>query len=740
MQFMIQRSLLLIVLCCALYRNAGAQNHCVVDAHSGRPLIAATVRLTCLAGSERDSTKVVLSNQSGHFANPFKQATAVKITYVGYTPLLDTLRDTAAHTFQMEESEVTLDRIVVTAQYGPQESNLSIYKVRVLDANDIAERGASTLRDLLGSELNMRVSQDEVLGSGISMQGLTGQHIKILIDGVPVVGRQNGKVDISQLLLASAERVEIIEGPLSTLYGTDALGGVINILTKQPGNTPEATAKVLYESVGTYNADASLNWSLMNTHFQLSGGRHLFDGYSSGATQRSMQWKPKESYFCDWQATQQLGDWSMRYSGKYFYEYILNRGEPRSPYYETAFDDTYKTYRLSNTLFAEGAAGDNSHINLTAGYSTYMRRKNSFYKNLVTLEERLTSDPSDHDTSHFGAWLLRGVFTTNDRTTPLNYQAGFDLNLDINSGKRVEGVEQSIGDYAVFAGAQYTPVEGLTFQPSLRLAHNTRYKAPLIPSLSIRAVPMENTTLRLSYARGFRAPSLRELYFLFVDINHNIRGNRDLQAETSHSITGAVSWTAELPSSRLVIEPSFFMNFLDNLITLAHVDSSLYSYVNIGKYRTVGGGVSASWYHADLFVQAGISYTGQYNSLSESYDVSEVLYTPEVQATVRYTLPVPNTRLTATYKYTGETPGYTLNAESQPVQSFTADYHMMDISLSTSFFDSRLDIGLGCKNLFNVQNIRSGLAGSGDAHSSAGSDMLVAWGRTLFCTLQYTVQ
>merc|ERR1711965_356759 len=92
---------------------------------------------------------------------------------------------------------------------------------------------AVTLKDVLVNQNNIRVAQDNVLGSSMSLQGMSGQNIKILIDGIPVIGRLNGNIDISQINLNTIERIEIIEGPLSVNYGTDALAGTINLISQK---------------------------------------------------------------------------------------------------------------------------------------------------------------------------------------------------------------------------------------------------------------------------------------------------------------------------------------------------------------------------------------------------------------------------------------------------------------------------------------------------------------------------
>jgi outer membrane receptor for ferrienterochelin and colicins len=729
-------------LCLCVLHSATAQQpvYRVLDATNQQPLPGATVRITCMKGACQDSSIAIMTNRRGEFPNPFGTPSRVVIKFIGYRTITDTLTGTESHTFLLEEDAVMMEQIVVTGQYAPGDARESLYKVKVLDAQRIDDQAAVTLRDLLSNELNVRLSQDQVLGSSMSLQGVSGQNVKILVDGVPVIGRLNGNIDISQIMVNTAERVEIIEGPLSTLYGSDALGGVINILTKKPrANSFDANVDALYESVGTYNANASLSTTLGDTRVRVSGARNLFDGYTQETGTRTMLWKPRETYTTDWQVVQPIDSWQLRYSGRYFYDYILNRGEARLPYRETAFDDTYRTRRFDNALFAQGSIAEHTNVDITASFSTYMRRKNTFFKNLVTMEQQAVTSPSEHDTSYFDTWLVRGILATSQPDASWNYQAGFDLSLDRNTGQRVEGMEKQIGDYAVFGSLQFSPIKEITIQPSLRATYNTRYTAPLIPSLNVRIAPADGAVVRLSYARGFRAPALRELYFLFVDVNHNIRGNQELRAETSHHVSGSLTYTTHGSSYALTLEPSVFANFIDNLITLAQVDGSLYSYINLGVYRTVGTSVSATYTHSNMSARVGASYTGLYNQLSEDYSVSRFVYTPELQAQLQYTLPWYETRLAAFYKYTGRTPGYSVTEDGGLRQGYIDDYHMLDVSASIPLLDRTVTLGIGGKNLLNVRNIISTLSGDGSAHSSGNATLPVSFGRTFFCTLQWTL-
>lgn len=107
-------------------------------------------------------------------------------------------------------------------------------QVKVIGAQTIKEMGAQNAAEVLQNQSGILISQDAQLGTGISLQGLSGQSVKILVNGAPVAGRLNGNIDISQIPTNQIEQIEIIEGPMSVLFGSDAMGGIINIITKQP--------------------------------------------------------------------------------------------------------------------------------------------------------------------------------------------------------------------------------------------------------------------------------------------------------------------------------------------------------------------------------------------------------------------------------------------------------------------------------------------------------------------------
>ena len=158
---------------------------------------------------------------------------------------------------------ILLNEIIITAQFAPQSEKNVIYKVKSINNSIIESKGAINLRELLQQELNIDLSQQSVFGTSIEIQGLSKENIKILIDGVPVIGRLNGVIDLNQINLSNIERVEVIEGPVSVFYGTDAMGGVINLITKKEQDKKlTGVLTAAYEDVNAINLGFSIGYKL----------------------------------------------------------------------------------------------------------------------------------------------------------------------------------------------------------------------------------------------------------------------------------------------------------------------------------------------------------------------------------------------------------------------------------------------------------------------------------------------
>lgn len=748
-----------------LYLDAFSQKVLtVIDAQSQTPIDSVVVVIEEFRTGKQQQFYTDKSGRVFGASVPFQYPWILRIFKVGYQPVIDTVQygDTVRISLQRTRTYM-VKNVVVTAQYGERPLEESVYPIHLIQAEEITRQGAWNLRDALHTETNIELTHDNILGTGMRIAGIGGENVKILVDDVPVIGRQGGNIDLSQILLADVERIEVIEGPVSVHYGTNALGGVVNVITRKSfSGTRFLDARAYYETVGQYNIDAGAGVRLHNNQLSVWVARHYFDGWSPedpvidyprsvpADSSRFKLWKPKEQYSGRVRFRRFFPSFYFDLSSSYFWETILNRGYPRAPANRMAFDERYRTHRWDTYLSLYGSLDEHRAMNLLFAYNNYAHQKNVWLKDLTTLEEHLTTEPSDHDTTEFDQLLFRGTLTKREQDARWNYQVGYDFTVEMGRGKRITDGSQSIGDYALFGSAEYTVFHRSTpdaehkaiARLGLRYAYNTAYDAPIVPSLHLLYRYGETVLVRASYAHGFRAPSLKELYFEFVDINHDIHGNPELEAEQSRNFQLSIQLFGKLHQRwNWMVEPKIFYNDIENLIALSFVESpNRYMYTNIGRYRTAGASCRAEI--ASEYMQWTIGGSIYYaQSRVRQEQINQLI--PEANFRMLFRIPATSTEFELLGKYFGETAFYQEDDTGETTVSSLKDYALLNFSIQQQVLKDRLFVVIGGKNLLNVQSI--GYAGTppqpaGDgAHTTLQNAIPVGWGRTYFVQLRFHI-
>ena len=702
----------------------------------GEPIPYANI---CVESLEHLVKDYFITDINGLVKISLQQQKILSISCIGFKTLIDTLSPGIDNkTYILEPLLYELNSVVVTGQYKPVSADKSIYDIKLIGKDRIESKAASNLADVLSDELGIRLSNDPSTGTSMSLQGITGENIKILVDGVPVIGRLDGNIDLSQLNLDNVSQIEMVEGPMSVIYGSNALGGVINIITENNSHSQYKTSvNSYYESIGTYNFNFLTSIRHKKNTFEINGGRNFFGGYSLEDNTRSKEWKPKEQYNAGGSYYYSGEKTKLRLKSDIFNERLLDRNEPFPPYFEKANDTWYKTFRINNSAEITGEINENSGFNILAAYSVYERKKQKYLVDLTDLSKMLTTSSADHDTSTFNAFTTRGTYNFSPEDGKLSFQTGFDINLETAFGKRIENEQENIGDYAVFASAIWKPADVLSIQPGIRAAYNTRYNAPLTPSVNLMYKPGK-LTFRASYARGFRSPSLKELYLYFFDSNHQVEGNDSLQAERSHSFNASANYKFIAGKSTFVLELKPFFNVIDNKISLVQVDPDNllhYRNENTGKFSSLGYEISGTLYQSSwLNIKAGFSRIGRKD---ESFDSDNFIYSNNWNTSFDADFLKNTATFSVFYKYSGKYPTYFYNASDEVTVGYINEFHNMDISLLKKFWHNRFSVTTGIKNVFDNKEIGGQGVGSGSGHgSSTGVSSLVGWGRTFFLSLK----
>lgn len=702
-----------------------------------------------------DNRLITKSNENGLAIFDIESELEITIKATGYEFKKLIIDKSTKKDIILQRRTYQMPEVVSTGSFVPKSLQESVFDVDIISNEVIEAQKAPTLKEVLQNQANIRINNDPALGSGVSINGLGGQNVKILIDGVPMIGRENGNINVSHIVMSEVEQIEIIEGPMSAIYGTDALAGVINIITKSnPKEDLNIGFDSYYENAGTANGLLRGNYRYGKNSFIFSGGRNFFSGWSPEGTNpvRSHQWDPKEQYFGNLRYDRSFKNSTFSYTLNLMDEFILNRNEPIDPpYNETGIDNEFTTLRVGQSLFYKSDLGNKKYLDLTGSYQFYRRERENFVKNLVTLDRNFISAQSANQVNDNSNYLFRAVYSDDDFVSFLNYQLGIETNYEDISGVRILNQRQAIGDYAGFASLSFKPADYLTIQPMVRAIYNTRYDAPLVPSINMKLDLPYDFNIRAGFARAFRAPNVKELYLEFIDQNHFVIGNPSLESEQSYSYNLALNYSLTSSGNIFRTEAKYFYNELENLITLAingfntQSQQQIYSYANVDEFRTQGGEVNFSYLRDEFTLNLAGTYIGRWSSLSRDF-----LYTPELTSNLIYYFRDLGLNLALLYKYTGTLRSFGLANGSQinddgvvdpeDLEEFQIEaFSNLDLTITKSFWDSRLEFSGGVKNIFDVTNLNTVGQQQGGAHSG-GNVVPFSWGRTFFFGLKVNMQ
>ena len=282
----------------------------------------------------------------------------------------------------------TLGEVVITGQYKPQSVKNSVYQVRVINSERIRQSGATEIKQVLANQLGFRFSNDNTIGTtDVQLMGISGRNVKILLDGVPMVDRGDTRESLNQVDVNTIERIEIVEGPMSVSYGSDALAGVINIITKKnEKNNLTVSAKLQEETAGSeyypfsykgaHLQNVNIGWNKNSWNFSVGGTHNDQDGFGGDAYGRNKQWKPKEQ----WLGHTRMGYENRRFNIYYrldaLQENIISRGAINMNTYK-AVDQRYATDRFTHQLQGGWKINSKMQLNGLMAYTDYERRTNT---------------------------------------------------------------------------------------------------------------------------------------------------------------------------------------------------------------------------------------------------------------------------------------------------------------------------------------------------------------------------
>lgn len=637
-------------------------------------------------------------------------------------------KDNIFKNIKTKENINQLEEVVVTGQFSPQSMRKSLYKVKSISSEAIRSKSPSSVEALLNTEIGIRIDNDMALGeSNFELMGMSGNNVKILLDGVALLDRGAKKQSLSQLDVNNIERVEIVEGPMSVVYGTDALAGVINIITKKgkglsDKNTWSVNARVQEESLGKeyqffnndglHNENVDMGMTFRNgLYFNGSWTRNDNGGWQGDKTGREKRWHPKDQILMGGMVGYRRHNMNLWYRLNYTDETIYTPYHTNRP--ELIRDKDFLTDRYNHQLQGDWNLNNKLILNFALSYQDYKRRTRTVFTRLDKGDRWYSQEPGGQDVTKYNSWNARVTATWNI-TPKFSLQPGLEYQRTEGSGDRISGT-QSIEDLAFFVSAEYKPTDWLSLRPGVRTFLSTSYDAPFaVPSILTKFDLNHGMDLRLSYAYGFRTPTVQEMYMDFTHQDNHITGNPDLKAEYSHNVTASYNYRI-IHNERIRLTSSlsgFFNIFKDRIgITQSIKDPTIHTHYNIDKYKTLGGTFETHLAWGNLNANLNCSLVGRYNAYSNEVDAdSQFRYSPEVSSNISYTFPKWGTNLSFYYKFTGKRAEYYTDTDSSDklfyyIQTIPS-YNYGDFTI-TQKLTKFLKLNCGVKNVFDLTSIQT---------------------------------
>jgi outer membrane receptor for ferrienterochelin and colicins len=488
-----------------------------------------------------------------------------------------------------------------------------------------------------------------------------------------------------------------------------------------------------------------LTWQKNGWNASVGGTRNGFGGWQGISVTRAQDWHAKEQWLGNVKFGYRNETFNVWYRLDALNETIHATGCGQRTNTNQARDQNYITNRFTHQVQSDWQVNSQLHLNGILSYTDYSRKTQTTNIDFTTRNRRTLSLGAGRagrvadSTARFS-----GPRPSTKYRTTVSLQPGVDINMDECQlapgfwGRRRSATTR------FFVSSELKPIPAITIRPGLRFVKNSVYDAPpVIPSLNTKITLHKNTDLRLAYARGFRSPALRELYFNFFDASHSITGNPDLKAEYSNSFNGSITWRSVTTSTiRITSTLTGFYNDFRNLISYGYDPNNpgVMKTINIDRFKTTGGTFNNTLYTKNLQFTLGFSHVGRYNSLTQTDNsLPEFVWSPEINSNLTYHLQKIDTKVSLFYKYTGKKPAYETQSgtDGKTVTHLaeTADYHWADVTISKSI-TKYVTLNGGAKNLFNVTRLNNSSADVGGAHSTGGAVPL-SYGRSYFLGLNF---
>jgi outer membrane receptor for ferrienterochelin and colicins len=499
-----------------------------------------------------------------------------------------------------------LKEIVLTATRTERQLSSLPLPVTLVSKKKIIQSGTIRLNEILNEQTGIITVADESGFEGVQIQGISSDYILILIDGVPLVGRSAGNFDLSRLTVGNIKQIEVVKGPSSSLYGSEALGGVINIITEKPKSSKlKGNASYRIGSFTQQDINLDLKKRFNKWRIGVFANHFSSEGYdlTPGTTGQTVN--PFKNYTLNTRVFYDFNENLSLFTSARYYDQVQDAG--------FIFDD----------VVFEGDSKEqewNAHARLDQKWNDAFDTSYEFYYTNYQAAERL-ADPISEDVlsdSDFNQTLLRPEVRG-------NYKITESSTLTAGVGYQLESLDRTFFDERVDFNSQYVyaqydvnPTDQLNIIAGARFDNHSEYSNQFSPKLAAIYNINESIAVKASVGYGFKAPDFRQLYFDFTNsaVGYTVLGynvavdklnelqaqgqildvvvplselNDPLEAESSIGYNLGMTYIKGKWNAELNLFRNDFTNLIDTRIIARKINGqNVFSYVNFDEIYTTG--------------------------------------------------------------------------------------------------------------------------------------------------------
>ena len=490
------------------------------------------------------------------------------------------------HTMVRKDSSVVdrsfdLNPVVVTGSGHHQRLKSTATPVHVLSSQEIREQGISTFDGALTRMMPQASMALSSMGSFLRLNGLGNKYILILINGQKLSGDISNNVDLNRINMSRVKRIEVLDGAASSLYGSDAIAGVINIITDQPTSqlisitsdtrvsghgqlTENITLDIFINGFGSYTsfshdqADSYQNNDLEYVKGSDSETQQtiapLFTGYRADIIGQKFTYAPNQHL-------------ALNAGVDYSYK-ITDRPETRQDITGgTDYEMRYKGFRWNIGGIYKFTGKNSLQANFTVDRFRYGKEYD------VATKTNAVGDYVQSKKQRMMDGEMKAILGLVKNATTI---FGVDWRKDYLTATSGD-INEHVYSLAAYAQHEQKFLKNFTATIGLRLTHHQTFKNHLTPKATLMYAP-GNFRFRATYSSGFRAPGLDELYYHYFSVNRGKAqisfGNPNLSPEKSNYF----SLNAEYRTQLLAISVTGFLNHINDMVVKENVkvtDASL---------------------------------------------------------------------------------------------------------------------------------------------------------------------